>query len=108
MSAGLPGAGLGALLYLVLVLILPLRVLVKGRGGADRRSALRQFAIVSAMVFTAAIETEFALWLGFMPASKLVRFIPALALGALVTALEIGRFRIRVRRHLINRTIPDV
>ena len=99
MSAGLPGAGLGALLYLVLVLILPLRVLVQGRGRANRRSALRQFAIVSVMVAMAAIETEFAIWLGFVPASRLVRFIPALALAAFIVALEISRIRIRLRQH---------
>jgi len=105
MSAGLPGAGLGALLYLVLVLLLPLRVLVKGRSRVDRRSALRQFAIVSVMVVMAAIETEFAIWLGFVPASKLVRFIPAFALGAFIVALEIARIRIRVRQRAMDRSI---
>lgn len=102
MSAGLPGAGLGALLYLVLVLLLPVRTLIDRSGKADWAAMIRQFAIVTAMVSVALLETEFALWLGFIPASRLVRYIPAFLLATVILALEVLRIFAGIRPRKVS------
>ena len=54
MNAGLPGTGIGGLLYLVLALLMPLRELyltARGRGSRERwRLALRQAAMAAAIL----------------------------------------------------------
>lgn len=100
MSAGLPGAGLGALLYLMLVLLLPIRALLVNPAKRDWSAVGRQTAIVAAMVGMAALETEFALWLGFVPQSKCVRAIPAFLLITMISSLELLRAAIWLRRRM--------
>jgi hypothetical protein len=102
MSAGLPGAGLGALLYLLLVLLLPIRSLLVSPATRDWSAVGRQMAIVAAMVGMAALETELALWLGFVPQSKFVRAIPALMLATVMAALELVRGIIWLRRRMAS------
>lgn len=67
MNPGLPGAGLGALFYIILALLMPLnelRLSLRGRSGRRRwLAAMRQWAIAAGIVLTQV--------LGFLLVSRL-------------------------------------
>jgi len=66
MTAGLPGTGLGGLLYVLLALLMPVRELyltARGRSSRERwsvvgRQALMALAVVAVLVGTAAVAAR--------------------------------------------------
>lgn len=93
MSAGLPGAGLGAVLYTFLILLMPLsRIFGSQRSGSGRTGVIRQFGLLVGMILVAWLESEIAVQLGLLSPSKLVRLLPLLLLFIVFIALELLRW----------------
>lgn len=90
MSAGLPGVGLGAVLYTILILMMPLSAIL-----AVRRSSWanvgRQLGLLLAMISIAWLESEVAVWLGLLSPSRWVRLLPLLLLLLVFGTLELLR-----------------
>lgn len=90
MSAGLPGAGLGAVLYTVLILLMPLCQMIGMRHGAiGWKGVGRNCLLLFGMILLAWLESEIAVWFGFISASKLVRLLPLLLLFVIFVLLEV-------------------
>jgi hypothetical protein len=93
MSAGLPGAGLGAFLYTVMILLMPLfSIFAVRRSAGGWKSVARHFGLLLSMILVAWLESEIAVLLGLLSPSKLVRFLPLFLLLIVFATLELLRW----------------
>ncbi|MEV7431390.1 MULTISPECIES: hypothetical protein [unclassified Nocardioides] len=101
MTAGLPGTGLGGLLYVVLALLMPLRELyltARGRSSRERwavvgRQALMALVIVAVLAGT-AVATSRLLRTGGQAAPDAAPLLASVAIGATVLAVLAAALRV--------------
>jgi hypothetical protein len=93
MSAGLPGVGLGAILYLILILAMPFwrARLTEGDARWTWRAIARHILILAGMVGIAALEGRVAAALGAPIGSILVQASPFAALALAYALFEAAR-----------------
>ena len=110
-NAGLPGTGLGGLMYIVLALAMPFHELVqtvRGRSSIERwKLVLRQTAIALGIVVAVVLTAWAVMRLAIAPApfavhgdmamTALLIAFPALLLGSLVAVLRVWAWVLRRR-----------
>lgn len=101
MSAGLPGAGLGVVLYTILIFLMPIYQMVRARHApATWKLVTRQCLLLIAMIGVVWLESELAVYLGLTSPSKLVRLLPLILLVIVLMVLELIRWL--ARRHRLR------